>query len=253
LIANGVPYVIQNGFSFYQRKEIIDVISYIRLALNKNDDTSFRRVINTPSRYLGKVFMSKIDACRCSHFDALDRIVLKPFEKRNVDEFEDLVNRIRQMIVGKKVNGSVLIAFILKYGRYEDEIKRSTSADNDLDRMENLVALGEMINQFETIDKFLNYIDMMASKRKDSINGVQLMSIHRSKGLEFPYVFLIGVSDGLLPHQRSIDNDNIEEERRLMYVGMTRAIDYLHISSIMNYNKKVLEISRFIKECGFEI
>jgi DNA helicase-2/ATP-dependent DNA helicase PcrA len=119
--------------------------------------------------------------------------------------------------------------------------------------MENLVALGEMINQFETIEKFLNYIDMMASKRKDSINGVQLMSIHRSKGLEFPYVFLIGVSDGLLPHQRSIDNDNIEEERRLMYVGMTRAIDYLHISSIMNYNKKVLEISRFIKECGFEI
>jgi DNA helicase-2/ATP-dependent DNA helicase PcrA len=252
LIANGVPYVIQNGFSFYQRKEILDVLSYIRLALNKNDDTSFRRVINTPSRYLGKAFMSKIDACRCSHFDALDRIVLKPFEKRNVDEFEDLVNRIRKMIVGKKVNGSVLIEFILKYGRYEDEIKRSTSADNDLDRMENLVALGEMINQFETIEKFLNYIDMMASKRKDSINGVQLMSIHRSKGLEFSYVFLIGVSEGLLPHQRSIDNDDIEEERRLMYVGMTRAIDYLHISSIMNYNKKALEISRFIKECGFD-
>lgn len=249
LILNSIPYVIKSGFSFYQRKEILDILSYIRLAIDKTHDEAFKRIINTPSRFLGKAFMQKVMSVSGSHWDALDIIQLKPFEKKNVNGFVDHILHITDMIKNEK-RPVEIISYIMNQVGYSEVLKKDI--DGGEEREENIKTLISMAYKFKTVDKFLSYIDLMQNKRKDSINGVQLMSIHGSKGLEFDTVFLIGCNEDLLPHKYSESDEDIEEERRLMYVAMTRAINWLYMSSTLSYNNKDMDVSRFIDECEID-
>jgi DNA helicase II / ATP-dependent DNA helicase PcrA len=262
LIMSGLPYVIHGGVSFYERKEVKDIVSYLKMAVDPKDDNAFKRIYNVPSRYLGKAFYEKVKAFSGYHWEAISDGVLslKDYEKRGVKDIIEKVNNLATMI-RDNISPSDMLDYILSeegvdYKRYilgEEEEEESS-------RMENIETLRFVLSRYERLEDFLNYIDMMTSKAKHSIDGVQLMTFHKSKGLEYPVAFNIGVSDGLLPHFRSIeDSENgtkplaVEEERRLLYVGITRAESLCYLSSVGSFNGRFQDVSRFIPELGLQV
>lgn len=250
LIEKGLPYVIHNGFSFYKRKEILDILSYLKLAIDNTDNVSFKRVINVPNRFLGKAFVEMIENCRGNHWDSLNMVRLKPFQQRSVDEFQDLVLDIKRKMKNKEKLNKI-IDYIMIQGRYNEVLLKDMDTADE--KMENIQVLKNMASKYDNVIDFLEYIAMMQNKRKDSINGVQLMSIHGSKGLEFDTVFLIGMNEGLLPHTYATDDlMACEEERRLAYVGITRAENWLYMTSCDEYNGRYMGESRFIEESGIK-
>ncbi len=255
LIIEGLPYVIHGGISFYERKEVKDLISYLKLALNPDDDKAFTRVINTPSRYLGKAFLEKVRSFKGSHWEAIDdNIVMKPYEKNSTSEFKSLIGRLQDMIQ----SGSrpvELIDFIMQ-DCYADHLKEEgEDEDEGSSRFENIETLKFALENYEEVRDFLDYIEEMTSQAKHSIDGVQLMTIHKSKGLEFQSVYIVGASQGILPHFKAVEHSRndpnslaVEEERRLMYVAITRAESECHISSCGSFNGKPASASMFIPE-----
>jgi len=263
LVQRNVPYVVFGGTGFYERKEVKDVIAYVRAALRKDDD-AFRRIVNVPSRYLGKAFLAGLFSwasaraeslvhALCSGQCAVTRqrkwemgafqlaSVLTEVEAHRDDPPAALVRRVRDLT---------------KYDRYLIE-EEGGEEGPDNEKVENLNMLEQAASRFESAEAFLEYASSMSGR--DQENGpdrVQLMTLHKAKGLEFPVVFLAGVSEGLLPHRRSVvygpDGsvipESVEEERRLMYVGMTRAMDLLHVSSPETYMGKPTAPSMFLSE-----
>jgi DNA helicase-2/ATP-dependent DNA helicase PcrA len=256
LITQGIPYIIHGGFSFYERKEVKDVMAYLRLVLNTDNNEAFTRVCNTPSRYIGKAYLDKLKAVKgASLWKATDKVNLTPTEKTGTNSFKTLVNSMKQLHEsGFPIPD--LIKHLLENG-YGDHLKNQNEAE-DADEIDNPIVtkLISFAGRFSTLESLIEYVDLMTSKRKDSINGVQLMTIHRSKGLEFPVVFGIGINEKLLPHYKAIedeecgDDSGIEEERRLAYVLVTRGEMEVHLSSTMMFNGKVCGASRFIEEMG---
>lgn len=262
LIMKGIPYILHGGLSFYERKEVKDIISYLQLVHNTNNNKAFERVINVPSRFLGKAFIEKLKGVKkTSLWDACNKISMKGYEDKGVNEFKSLVNSL------KKLNEqdepiAVLVDCLLESGYkaylLDDENEQSDS------RMENVEALKYLLSYFENLESFLSYVEKMTGKAKHSVDGVQLMTIHKSKGLEFDTVFGMGVAENLLPHYKSIEKSEeqtmngelpmaIEEERRLAYVMVTRAEKRCYVSSIDSYNGKYAGRSRFIEEMGLEL
>jgi DNA helicase-2/ATP-dependent DNA helicase PcrA len=262
LILAGLPYVIHGGVSFYERKEVKDIVSYFQMAIDPDKNDAFKRVYNVPTRYLGKAFFEKVQAFKGSHWEAISegRLNLKGYEKNGVNDFMDKVHSLQGMI-RDKIGPSDMLDWILSeegvnYKKYilgEEEEEESS-------RMENIETLRFVLERYEDVSEFLEYIQTMTSKAKHSIDGVQLMTFHKSKGLEYPVAFNIGVSDGLLPHFRSIEDSEsgvkplaIEEERRLLYVGITRAESLVYVSSINSFNGRYQPISRFVEELGVKL
>jgi DNA helicase-2/ATP-dependent DNA helicase PcrA len=258
LISNGIPYVIHGGMSFYERKEVKDIMSYLRLVLNTSDDEAFERVYNTPSRYVGKAYLAKLKAVKgCSLWDAVNKVNLTPTEKTASNSFKVLVNSMKQLMKEDNKTAADLIKYLLENG-YAEHLKKND--DEDEEEKENPI-VNKMIHfasRFEKLDSLVKYVDMMIKKRRSSVNGVQMMSVHRSKGLEAEVVFGIGVNENLLPHYKSIekeicgDDSAIEEERRLAYVLVTRAKQLCFLSSTSTFNGKDCGASRFIEEMGLE-
>lgn len=259
LILSGLPYVIHGSISFYERKEVKDLVSYLRLAVNEHDDEAFKRVINVPSRYLGKVFLEKIKSCKASHYEALDLIELKGYEKDGIRKFKDAVTSLQEML-SQGTSPADMVDYILSddgVGYRKHILDNGEDEDEGNSRLENIDTLMFALGKYESLADFLEYIDIMTSERKESMDGVQLMTFHKAKGLEFPVVFVVGASEGLLPHFRSIEDEArgkkplaIEEERRLGYVGVTRAEHLCYTSSILSFNGKPSKVSRFIHELG---
>jgi DNA helicase-2/ATP-dependent DNA helicase PcrA len=262
LILAGLPYVIHGGVSFYERKEVKDIVSYFQMAIDPDKNDAFKRVYNVPTRYLGKAFFEKVQSFKGSHWEAISegRLNLKGYEKNGVNDFMDKVHSLQGMI-RDKIGPSDMLDWILSeegvnYKKYilgEEEEEESS-------RMENIETLRFVLERYEDVSEFLEYIQTMTSKAKHSIDGVQLMTFHKSKGLEYPVAFNIGVSDGLLPHFRSIEDSEsgvkplaIEEERRLLYVGITRAESLVYVSSINSFNGRYQPISRFVEELGVKL
>jgi len=252
LIIEGLPYVIHGGISFYERKEIKDLVSYLQLAVDPNNDKAFRRVINVPSRYLGKAFMEKVKEYPGSHWEAIHgNIRMKTYERKGTDDFISLIMELQEMV--KKESSTVeIIDFLMNdcYGQYIKEDGEDDDEGNS--RYENIETLRFALQQYTNVKDFLDYIDKMTSSAKIDINGVQLLTIHKSKGMEYPICYVAGCSQGVLPHHKAIELDNIEEERRLMYVAMTRAESELYISSPGRVNGKYIPESIFIKDIGLE-
>jgi DNA helicase II / ATP-dependent DNA helicase PcrA len=225
----GVSYQLL-GTKFYERKEIKDVLSYLRLALNPGSNADLARIINEPARGIGKVTLLKILEG--------NRAELKGATLEKVQRFEQIIQDIADEARTKPL--SETLKFIIKRTGIETELKKNGTED-DLSRLENLqelVTLGSKFDEAdpnEAVEMLLETAALQSDqdelKGKEELEAVRLMTVHAAKGLEFPYVFICGLEEGLFPHER-LDNTGIdhEEERRLFYVALTRAAKKLYLS-----------------------
>lgn len=261
LIRTNIPYFIFGGFKFYQRKEIKDMIAYLKLVCN-NDDISLTRIYNTPKRKISEGTITKIKEYAYNNnmsifdaFDNLDKIDIKKPAIEACNDFKNLINEFKE----KKFKSLTdLYEYVLEKSGY----KSMLIEQEEKNRLENLEELKNAINQFEfknpgsTIIEYLQEISLFTSldeQNVDITNSVTLMTVHLAKGLEFKNVFIIEFNDGIFPSQKSIDDNNVEEERRIAYVAMTRAKENLFITSsngvsFLKDSKYVKTPSRFIRE-----
>jgi DNA helicase-2/ATP-dependent DNA helicase PcrA len=246
----GLPYHIIGGISFYQRKEIKDIIAYVRLVLNHEDNVSLRRIINTPSRGIGAATLTKIEneakkKSLCL-FNAMKLCVrsngIIASTKEKLSSFVDLIDKLS---AADYRNAGELLKNILDKISYLDQL--------DEERRQNI---SELLVSAEGRDmqEFLDKVSLMTNLDHSSQgNHISLMTLHNAKGLEFPVVFVTGMEEGLLPYFKAIgNNEEVSEERRLCYVGMTRAKDILFLSGARKrklYAKlQEQEPSRFMKD-----
>lgn len=262
LIKGKIPYIVYGGVRFFERAEIKDVLSYLRMLVS-DDDFSFLRVINSPKRGLGSVFIGKVkekaELCGTSLFNALnENINNHEFDKAGAKSFCILINECRKM---KDVFS---ISDIMEYLIDESGIRKTLKDDGDEERMENLKELVSSAKIYEeehtglqiSLETYLQDIALYTNlDYKKNTDSVSIMTIHQAKGLEFKNVFIYDVSDGTLPSYRSLREGgeaSCEEERRLMYVAMTRAKDNLFITDSLGYSPSYGDKipSRFISEIG---
>jgi len=243
LMTNRIPYKISGGTSFFSRSEIKDVMAYLKLLVNPDDDTSFLRVVNTPKRGIGPATLEKLgnyaNMRQQSLFAASFELGL---EQTLQGEKLHILRRFTRWLVeldDQSQRGDPLEAVrqIIRDINYEDWLYETSPSGKAAEmRMKNVSTLftwvsgmlsGDDLDEEMTLPEVVTRLtlrDMMErGEDEDDTDQVQLMTLHASKGLEFPIVFMVGMEEGLLPHQTSIDEDNIEEERRLAYVGITRA------------------------------
>lgn len=262
LIQKGVKYSMWGGVRFFERAEIKSLLAYMRLVLDGNDNLSLLRVLNVPSRKLGKVFVGHLKELAAqsglSYFETLRRNPGHPkLGRRQAREFVDFILECRLLL--PDISISDLANYILEQSGLKAEIRES----GDDDRLDNL---NELINSIKTYEeenaendptpaKYLQDIALYTNAdHKRDHDTVKLMTIHQSKGLEFPYVFLTGVSEGILPNYRSLrerKREGEEEERRLMYVAVTRAEKALFLSEsegFLSAAKQPKYPSRFLTE-----
>ncbi|UYZ84846.1 DNA helicase Rep [Entomomonas sp. E2T0] len=244
-----VPYVITGGTSFFARQEVRDIMSYLRLLVNPDDDNAFLRVINVPRREIGTVTLEKLSNYANSQHISLyaaasDRALLDSLDQRFVERlqrFTQWMDNIRQQC--SQSDPIMVLRSMVMDIDYENWLRQNASNDKVAEaRMGNvwflIEALKDTIERDEdgemTIEEAISRLvmrDMLDRQaEEEQHDAVQLMTLHASKGLEFPLVFLMGMEEELLPHRSSIETDNIEEERRLAYVGITRAKQYLTLT-----------------------
>jgi DNA helicase-2/ATP-dependent DNA helicase PcrA len=263
LIAAAVPYVIHGGTGFYARKEVRDILAYLRILEDPDDFDAIARVINVPTRYIGRVFLERAREYAARQGVSLVRAVKdcpEAYQRRyrGAHEFVGCINRLAAY--KDSFSPAQMVQLVRTETRYDDWLAEEEGAEEGADshRIENLNSLVAAAQRFASLKDFLFYAEQAGSRPADTENNadkVQLMTIHRAKGLEFPIVFLAGMNQGLLPHYRSmalVDGkvvpESVEEERRLAYVGMTRAMDRLYLSTSKSYNGKYMEPSMFLKE-----
>jgi len=246
-VRKGMPYRVVGGVRFYERREVRDALAYLRALANPSDDVSLRRILNVPKRGIGDRAEAMIEAFaqreRIPFGDALQRCVEVPgMAARSVtvvSAFAQLLADLRTLVESGAAPTTVLQAILEQTG-YLAELAASTDPQDE-SRVENLAELQSVAADFEqenpdgTLTDFLERVSLVADSDEipDRLNGgvVTLMTLHTAKGLEFPVVFLTGMEDGVFPHMRSLgDPKELEEERRLAYVGITRARERLYIT-----------------------
>jgi len=239
----GLPYRVVGGMKFYDRKEIKDLISYLKVVCNPKDSVSLRRIVNTPPRGIGEATLKKAGQVSTQDdmplVERLERLLdddsLTAGPKKSIREFLDSLASFREarLTVGPKGLAEMVLASV-KYMAY---IKESIDLDyqGKLDNLKELIAsIGDFEKTAEdpTLEGYLTQVSLVADwdSKKELTQAVTLMTMHLSKGLEFPVVFIAGVEEGLIPHSHSNSSDGeLEEERRLLYVGMTRAKERLYL------------------------
>ena len=253
-LKSGVPYKVVGSYYFYSRKEIKDLICYLRLLLNNDDEISLRRVINVPKRGIGEATINKLEQEAKEQNTSIFQIISKGKELA----FKELIKELTE--AKENMSLTELVDYILDKTGMRSELEIDKNLENEL-RLDNLEEFKSITKTFEertgsvSLEDFLEEISLIAdvTEHKDDNDVVTLMTIHSAKGLEFEVVFLIGMEDGIFPHQNSfLEEGGLEEERRLCYVGITRAKEKLYISNAkrrMLYGKDVVNPpSRFIKE-----
>ena len=242
----GIAYKIVGGTKFYDRKEIKDMLAYLKVLINPQDDISIKRIINVPKRSIGDATINKVqdfaDAYELNFWDALQEVRTIPtLTARNCSSIERFTNLMDNfMIMSETMPVSMLIETILKETGYLEELKKSNEIE-DKSRIENLQELVSDAVEFEksSEDKSLvAYLEKVSlvqdteDSEKEEENAVVLMTLHSAKGLEFPNVFMVGMENGLFPSMSDLDKeDQMEEARRLCYVGITRAKENLYMTS----------------------
>jgi len=241
----GLPYRIIGGIRFYERAEIKDCISYLRLIHQSKDDLAFERIVNIPKRSIGDTTLKQINEYAKKNSLSLERAakklielnLIKPKTKIGLNSFLNLMSKWRDDLIIKKMNQVKLLQIILDESGYSSMLKDKKDLENE-NRLENIKELLNAMKEFDNLESFLEHVSLATSiDQKWNGEKVNLMTMHGSKGLEFDVVFLPGWEEGLFPHQKSIDEkgqDGLEEERRLAYVGITRAKKNAIISFSMN-------------------
>ena len=233
----GIPYKVVGGTRFYDRKEIKDALAFVRAAANPADEVSVKRVLNVPKRGIGDTTVSRLDAWAASHGITFLRALgdaeaagVKGPALKGIREFLEL----HSILVALIPDGPApVLRQALDRSGYLKELEAEHTIESQ-GRLENLAELVGHAEEIEVVDTFLEQVSLVADT--DDLDGdesqVVLMTLHSAKGLEFPVVFLVGMEDGVFPHLRSLgEPDQLEEERRLAYVGLTRARERLFISS----------------------
>ena len=275
-LENNIPYTMSGGTSFFERKEIKDVISYLRVISNHDDDINLLRIINVPRRGIGRaaiqVINDEAENLGSTLWTAIHSLVhaeaspASDVLKEDLETFETLIESQRQKLMSgrglaKKVREMLeeidyKFYLVTEYSKSEKAVRF---------KLKNIELFLEMMERWEidpdnsnpSLFNYLNRVTLMSRDNGDDENDkgkVNLMTIHASKGLEFPVVFIAGAEEGLIPHQRSVDENggDVEEERRLFYVAITRAREKLLISSCMKRRKQMSVIectpSRFLDE-----
>jgi len=261
LILSGIPYTIIGGVGFYQRTEVKDVIAYLRLIQNPDDDLSLKRIINIPTKGIGKVTVNNLELIAREHhlsiFNAIEVAVNnKTFSPNTTLKLKNFYELISNLInLSGELNAVELIEQVLEDTSYLDFIESEEERINNISDLVNLAGEFDMEEEEKTLENFLDWIALASDMDRFDENSdkLTLMTLHTAKGLEFPYVFITGLEEGLLPHFRSIGEfKQLEEERRLLYVGITRAMSRLYISSASQrkyFGKTQSSIpSRFLNE-----
>ena len=254
MLSNNIPYRVVGAYYFYNRKEIKDLIAYLRLIYNTHDEISLRRIINVPKRGIGEAAIKTLESTALLNNTSMFESLSTKKELEFKELIEDLIKDSNSMSLTE------LIDSIMEKTHMKEELELDKSLDSEL-RLDNLMEFKSITASFEekegcvNLGDFLNEISLIAdlSEHKESDDEVTLMTIHSAKGLEFTVVFLIGMEEGIFPHANSLLEDNgLEEERRLCYVGITRAKEILYLTNSkrrMLYGKDTMNSpSRFIDE-----
>ncbi len=265
------PYRIYGGLSFYQRKEVKDALAYLRLALNPNDEEALRRVINYPARGIGKTTMEKVYNAAIDHRVPPFQVVCNPGDyslsvnagtQNKLKTFAELILSYNAHVFTEPANS--LAIRLLRESGLTAEINAGRDAE-DRERQANLQELVDSISSFvadrteegqpSTLADFLQMVSLLTdqdSKAEEHVPTITLMTIHAAKGLEFPVVFIVGLEENLFPSEMAVNEGNIEEERRLFYVAITRAAERLFLTwshSRMRFGKfENNQRSRFVQE-----
>ena len=259
----GLPYRILGGTKFYERAEIKDCVAYLRLIHQPKDDLAFDRIVNNPKRAIGESTIklihefSKTNAVslEIASKKLIEENLIKPKTKIGLSSFLFLMDKWRNDINIKKINHVKLLQLVLDESGYSSMLKNKKDLENE-NRLENIKELLSAMKDFDNLENFLEHVALATSVDQDwDGEKVNMMTMHGSKGLEFDVVFLPGWEEGLFPHQKSIEEkgqNGLEEERRLAYVGITRAKKKALISFAMNrfYKGNWIDsmASRFIEE-----
>lgn len=240
LMREGIPYKVVGGQKFYERKEIKDIIAYLRLIANTSDNVSLKRIINEPKRGIGAASLTSVEQVAnqkgLSMFEVLENLdsLIQTRANKALKDFAALINKARN----EDISISKLTEFILKESGYIDALE-AENTDEAKVRLENLGEFLNIVIEYEnedeenTLDGFLEKLALVTDL--DSVDEneekVLLMTLHTAKGLEFPVVFIVGMEEGLFPSSQALgEPEELEEERRLCYVGITRAKDFLYLS-----------------------
>ena len=253
-LTSNIPYRVVGAYYFYNRKEIKDLIAYLRLIYNPHDEISLRRIINVPKRGIGEAAIKTLEQTAILNGTSM----FESLSTKKELEFKELIETLIKD--SNSMSLTELIDSILEKTGLKNELEIDKSLDSEL-RLDNLMEFKSITASFEekegcvNLGDFLNEISLIAdmSEHKESDDEVTLMTIHSAKGLEFTVVFLIGMEEGIFPHANSLLEDNgLEEERRLCYVGITRAKEILYLT---NSKRRMLfgnpmrnQPSRFIDE-----
>jgi len=259
----GLPYRILGGTKFYERAEIKDCVAYLRLIHQPKDDLAFGRIVNNPKRSIGENTMKLIHefsnknslSLEVASKTLIDQNLIKPKTKIGLKSFLFLIDKWRGNISLKKINHVKLLQLVLDESGYSAMLKSKKDIDNE-SKLENIKELLSAMKEFDGLESFLEHVALATSIDQDwDGEKINMMTMHGSKGLEFDVVFLPGWEEGLFPHQKSIEEkgqNGLEEERRLAYVGITRAKKKALISFAMNrfYQGNWIDsmASRFIEE-----
>jgi DNA helicase-2/ATP-dependent DNA helicase PcrA len=259
----GIPYRILGGTKFYERAEIKDCVAYLRLINQPKDDLAFGRIVNNPKRSIGESTLKLIHefsneksvSLEISSKALLEKNLIKPKTKMGLSSFLFLMDKWRNDINIKKISHIKLLQLVLDESGYSAMLKNKKDIDNE-SRLENIKELLSAMKEFDGIESFLEHVALATSIDQDwEGEKINMMTMHGSKGLEFDVVFLPGWEEGLFPHQKSIEEkgqNGLEEERRLAYVGITRAKKKALVSFAMNrfYQGNWIDsmASRFIEE-----
>lgn len=243
-----IPFNVIGGKTLIELPEIILLLSYLKLSLYENDNQSFEYIYNKPNRWLDKKFLQEVhnNSIRknISYYNAMMTIDRRNWRFKNgIDEIYEVINYLQNK---KFHNVGEMVKYLRARLNIDGYISKGKFSDDGgyTEQIENINAFENIANQYASLNEFLIYMNNIKKELDSmSLNRVNLLTIHKSKGLEYPVVFIIGCNDNLLPHEKS---NNIDDEKRLFYVAITRAEKELYLSSTTSYNSKVYYPSPFL-------
>lgn len=272
-VRNNIPYRIYGGIKFYQRREVKDVLAYMRLLLNSRDDVSFERICNVPRRGVGKVALDEIKIAALKNelsllevIESVENLSLPAKPYLALQNLVNVINITREKLTNDKYKIHPLMnEYITKVGYFDfidsekDEDKQETMRDNVHTLLRDLSDFLEKDSSATLQDYLENTALLSAQDEVQSGEYITLMTVHMAKGLEYDYVFVAGLNDGVFPNQRALSEGGVkalEEERRLCYVAFTRARKRLYVTTTTQYNfvtETAGSMSRFIREAGLKL